>query len=98
MPRTTLLATTAVACLVLALGCGRRTKAADPPPNTISVQRVSDSEPISAPRPARPEPAMSTPPTNEALDAPAPSSEPEPVAPRQSPSQYEDGCGRPLVT
>lgn len=108
MPKTTLLATTAVTCLVLALGCGRRTKAADPPPNTIErtttiwaappIQQVSDSEPMSAPKPAQPEPAMSMPPTNEAFDAPALSSEPVPATPREPPSEYEDGCGRPLVT
>jgi hypothetical protein len=62
------------------------------------VQQARDSQPISAPKPAQPEPAMSMPPTNEAFDAPATSSEPEPEAPRQSPAQYEDGCGRPLVT
>jgi hypothetical protein len=106
MPRTTLRTTTALACLVLALGCERASKAAGAPRNTIertttisappSIQQASDLEPVSAPEPPQPEPA--TPPINEALDAPTPSSEPVPAAPRQRPSQYEDGCGRPLVT
>jgi hypothetical protein len=107
LPQTALLAT-ALACLVLALGCERASKAADAPRNTTErtttiwapppVQQASDLEPVSAPEPPQPEPAMSTPPTNEVLDAPTPSSEPVPAAPRQRPSQYEDGCGRPLVT
>lgn len=106
MLRTTLLTTTAIACLVVALGCERGV--ADPPRNTVErpatiwasppIRRANDSELISAPEPPQPEPNMSTPPANEALDAPPPSREPTPAAPRRSPSQYEDGCGRPLVT
>jgi len=106
MPRTTLLATTALACLVVVLGCERGI--ADPPRDMTErtttiwasppIQQASDSELISAPEPPQPEPTMSTPPANEALDALPPSREPTPAAPSRSPSQYEDGCGRPLVT
>jgi len=107
MQQTALLATTALACLVLALGCERGTNPADPPLKTIerttniwappSNHHVRDSEPKSAPKPAQAEPAMSTPP-DEALDAPTESRELIPVAPSKAPSEHEDGCGRPLVT
>jgi len=110
MPRPTLLATTTVACLVVALGCERGTKAADPPRKPFErtttiwapppIHQASDLVPVSEPKPAQPEPAMSTPPADEVPDAPRSAPEPSrvPATPSRPPSQYEDGCGRPLVT
>ena len=109
MPRAMLLTTAAFACLVLALGCEGDRKAPDPPRNTTKrttttlarppVQRPVDAAPVSVPKTVEPEPAMTTPPVENVVDTPAfaPKPPPSPAVPRRPPSQYRDGCGRPLV-
>lgn len=108
MPKATLITTTALACLVLALGCGDR-PLQQPAPVQKTTHRSTtiwspaatpnDVEPKTQPRPspAAPKPTMSAPPVEEALDAPASAPKPRPATPRPPPSNYRDGCGRPLV-
>jgi hypothetical protein len=102
MPQATLITTTVLACLVLAVGCGDRALDA-PAPADRTIHRTTlgtspatseDVSPEPKSRPAiTPEPAMSIPPEEESTDAPA--SEP-PAAPTPPPTQYRRGC-RPLV-
>jgi hypothetical protein len=107
MRRTTLLATAVFACFVVMAGCRDRT-VEQPAAERRVVHRSTapwappvtavKAEPTPIPEPATPEPAMSIPPEDEAMDTPAAAPEPTPAAPLPPPSQYEDGCGRPLVT
>lgn len=106
MPRATLRTTIMLACLALALGCreaaGREAVRA---PNTIErsttiwappAQGPGEPRPETVSEPSTPAPAMSIPPNDETVESP--SSSPERwQAPRRPPSQYVDGCGRPLV-
>lgn len=108
MPKATLITTTVFACLVLALGCRDR-PVREPAPAGKTIQRSGTiwspaatpldvrPGPRSRPAPAPPEPAMSVPPVEEALDGPAPAPKPPPAAPAPRPSRYRDGCGRPLI-
>jgi hypothetical protein len=60
---------------------------------------AADPAPSVAPKSAEPEPMMTTPPVEEVVDTPAFTPDPTPatLAPSRPPSQYRDGCGRPLV-
>ena len=107
MPKATLITTTVLACLVLVLGC--LDGATEPEPTRKTIHRSTtiwspsvgsdDAKPAprSRPAPPKPEPVMSVPPREKALDAPVPAPKPPPAAPRPPPSHYRDGCGRPLV-
>jgi hypothetical protein len=109
MPTMTLLATTAIACLLIASGCERPHEPRNPPSDPTQratimgapspVERTVDSVPISEPLPVSPEPGVTTPPNDDVLETPGSPSEPPPpgAAPGNPPSQYEDRCGRPLV-
>lgn len=102
MPQATLITTTVLACLVLAVGCGDRPPDEPVPARgaihrtTLDISSETSEEVTPAPKsrpPIAPEPAMSIPPAEESTDAPA--SEP-PAAPAPPPTQYRRGC-RPLV-
>jgi hypothetical protein len=98
MARVLLLTTAALACLVVALGCQRERKALDSPRKSIERTTTIWASPPSAPA-ADPAPMMTTPPVEEVVDTPAFTPDPTPatLAPSRPPSQYRDGCGRPLV-
>lgn len=98
MARVLLLTTAALACLVVALGCQRERKALDSPRKSIERTTTIWTSPPSAPA-ADPEPMMMTTPVEEVVDTPAFTPDPTPatLAPSRPPSQYRDGCGRPLV-
>jgi hypothetical protein len=109
MPRVLLVATAASTCFVLVLGCeSERNGPAAPLPSkarsTVIVgsspaRRAVDPASRSAPRRAIPNAPMSTPPAENIADSPesTPAPMPAPATPHRSPSQYRDGCGRPLV-
>jgi len=109
MPRALLLTTAALACFVVALGCQRERRVPSPPhrsdgQTTIILgsppaPRATDTASGVVPEAPASEPAMSAPPVEDIIDAPAstPASMPAPSAPGRGPSQYRDGCGRPLV-
>ncbi|MBW2403999.1 MAG: hypothetical protein JRF42_09350 [Deltaproteobacteria bacterium] len=93
-----------------ALDYQRESKALDSPRKSIERTTTiwasppsapaADTAPSVAPKSAEPEPMMTTPPpVEEVVDTPAFTPDPTPatLAPSRPPSQYRDGCGRPLV-
>jgi hypothetical protein len=108
MPKAMLTAMTVLACLVVILGC--RDRPVDDPDvaqeairrsTTIWTPEVAPSKPQRTPsvRPESeaPEPAMSTPPPEATPDPPAAAPPAQHTPRRRAPSNYTDGCGRPLV-
>ena len=104
MARVLLLTTAALAWFVVALGCQSERRAPSSPRGVLEQTTTiwaspPNPTPNATPSSPEPEPAMTTPPIEEVVDSPAftPAPTPAPLAPRKPPSQYRDGCGRPLV-
>lgn len=109
MPKAMLITMTVGACLVVMIGCRdqpvdapaeatkadqRTTRIWSPPAAPTKTDQDASTRPDVEPA----EPAMSLPPGEDARQRSTPAPAPRAPTPPQPPSQYTDGCGRPLIT
>ncbi len=104
MARAMLLTTTALMCLVVAMGCDRSPEVAPEAPEAQGRTviwmpgRAAEAAKSKLERAAEPNRPMSTPSPDEASEAPSSEPPPPPAKPPRPRAPHTDRCGRPLIT